>query len=46
MNSKIVRTTIRLTWKQSEKLRESAKEANLNMSDYIRQFVPELRGNK
>jgi predicted DNA binding CopG/RHH family protein len=36
--------TIRMTWKQNESVKKSAIEQDLNMSDYIRQFVPELKG--
>jgi hypothetical protein len=36
--------TIRMTWKQNESLRKSAEANNLNMSDYIRQFIPNLKG--
>jgi len=46
MNSKILRLSFRLTWKEREQIIKAARELNLNMSDYIRQFVPELRGNK
>jgi hypothetical protein len=43
-DTKIQSVTIRMTWKQSESLRKSAEANNLNMSDYIRQFIPNLKG--
>ena len=46
MNTKIRPVTVRLTWKEKEALLQSAQNSNLNMSDYIRQYVPELRGSK
>lgn len=41
---KIRPVTVRLTWKEKEALLQSAKNSNLNMSDYIRKHVPELKG--
>jgi hypothetical protein len=46
MNSKIMPVTIRLTWKEKDQLLKAAKAINVNMSDYIRKHVPELKGNK
>ncbi len=46
MNTKIRPVTVRLTWKEKEALIKSARDNNLNMSDYIRQYIPELRGSK
>jgi hypothetical protein len=40
------RVTIRMTYREHEQLINTAKENNLNMSQYIRQHVPELKGGK
>jgi hypothetical protein len=45
----IMPVTIRMTWLENDTLKKSASKSNLTMSDYIRQFVPELnprKGNK
>ncbi len=46
LHNLVIRLTIRMTWQESQALKRSAIESNLNMSDYIRQFVPELEQNK
>jgi hypothetical protein len=46
MNTKIMPVTVRLTWKEKQELIKSANESNLNMSDYIRKHLPQLKGNK
>ena len=40
------RVTIRMTYREHEQLINTANENNLNMSQYIRQHVPELKGGK
>lgn len=44
MSNKIRPVTVRLTWKEKEALIKSAQSSNLNMSDYIRKHIPELKG--
>jgi hypothetical protein len=35
-----------MTYREHEQLSNTANENNLNMSQYIRQHVPELKGEK
>ena len=42
LSTKIKRVTIRMTYKEHEKLRKESEGLNLNLSDYIRLFVPPL----
>lgn len=46
MNTKIMPVTVRLTYKEKQELIKSAVNSNLNMSDYIRKYIPELKGSK
>jgi hypothetical protein len=41
-SSRIKRVTIRMTYKEHEKLLKEAERLNLNVSDYVRIFVPPL----
>ena len=45
-STRIKRVTIRMTYKEHEKLGKEAKRLNLNLSDYIRIFVPPLLVNE
>ena len=40
--TRIKKVTIRMTYREHEKLLKEAERLNLNVSDYIRVFVPTL----
>jgi uncharacterized protein (DUF1778 family) len=43
-STRVKRVTLRMTYKEHEQLVKAANENNLNMSQHIRQYVPELKG--
>jgi uncharacterized protein (DUF1778 family) len=42
----IDRINFRITYREAEAIKKSAELNNLNLSDYIRQYVPELQVKK
>lgn len=45
-STRVKRVTLRMTFREHEQLVKAANQNNVNMSQYMRQHVPELKGGK